>query len=56
MYAELNNDYEYEILIFLLSYYYMPSVLFIIFSFIPEFAKVLLLTIYISGTRLKEGT
>lgn len=33
----------------------MPCVLFIIFSFIPEGAKVLLLTVYSSGTRLKEN-
>lgn len=54
MYVKLYNDYEYAIMIMttLLSGY---SVLFIIFSFVPEVAKVLLLAIYVSRTRLKEN-
>lgn len=54
MYAKLYNDCEHEIMIMtlLLSDY---SVLFIIFSFIPEVAKILLLTIYISRTRFTEN-
>ena len=33
----------------------MPCVLFIVFSFTPEVAKILLLTVYSSGIRLKEN-